>query len=347
MRSISPSARRLGPGRLWALSAGLVALVVIAAIVLIARPGGSTDSKSQAAGVPLGVFRQTDSAKVAAFETWLGRPVNDVVDFSARSNWNDIAKPDYLLKEWQNTKYRLIYAVPMLPTDEGATMDAGATGAYDAYFTTLAEGLVKTGQPNAILRIGWEFNLSSWPWSIENEKVYVAYFRHIVTAMRSVPGQRFQIDWNVNNGQSAYDAQWYYPGDDVVDSIGVDAYDVTGAVYPYPANCDAACRLATQKKAWAEHIYGGDRGLKYWAAFAKTHGKPMSLPEWGLWQRPDGTGGGDDPYYLQQMYNFITDKANNVSYQAYFEFNYGADGSHSLEESFPASARLYRKLFGG
>jgi hypothetical protein len=345
MRSTSPASRRLS-ARWAALGAALVVLAV-AATVVVARSGDDTKPTGAAATVPLGVFRQTDAAKVAAFQTWLGRPVNDVVDFSARNTWNDIAKPDYLLKEWQNTNYRLIYAVPMLPTDESASMDAGATGAYDAYFTTLAQELVKSGQEDAVLRIGWEFNLASWPWSIANEKVYVAYFRHIVTAMRSVSGQKFQIDWNVNNGQSAYDGQWYYPGDDVVDSIGVDAYDVTGAVYPYATNCDAACRLATQKKAWDEHIYGGERGLKYWSAFARSHGKPLSLPEWGLWQRPDGTGGGDDPYYLQQMYNFITDRANNVSYQAYFELNYGADGSHSLEESFPVSAQLYRKLFGG
>jgi hypothetical protein len=347
MRPTSP--RRPGPRLLLALGATLVVLVVIAVIALVVRPGQSetTSTATSPTGVPLGVFRQTDTAKITAFETWLGRPVDDVVDFSARATWNDIAAPDYLLKEWQGTSYRLIYAVPMLPTDAAATMDLGATGTYDGYFSALATALVKSGQENAILRIGWEFNLGSWPWSVENEKIYVAYFRHIVTAMRAVSGQKFQIDWNLNNGSNTYDAQWYYPGDDVVNSIGVDAYDVTGAVYPYPTSCDATCRLSTQKKAWDEQIYGGDHGLKYWSAFAAKHGKPLSLPEWGLWQRPDGTGGGDDPYYLQQMYNFITNKANNVSYQAYFELNYGTDGSHSLLESFPVSAKLYRKLFGG
>jgi len=32
------------------------------------------------------------------------------------------------------------------------------------------------------------------------------------TAMRAVPGQRFQFDWNVNNGRNEVDAMRYWPG---------------------------------------------------------------------------------------------------------------------------------------
>src|SRR4028119_2156324 len=43
------------------------------------------------------------AAAVEAFEQWLGRPVDVVVDFSARANWYDISAPDYLLDAWRDT----------------------------------------------------------------------------------------------------------------------------------------------------------------------------------------------------------------------------------------------------
>ena len=161
-------------------------------------------------------------------------------------------------------------------------------------------------------------------------------------------GQRFGLDWNVNNGDgNPYDAADYYPGDDVVDVVGVDVYDVSGApgTYPYPSACDDACRQERQTRAWNRHIYGGERGLAYWSRFAAAHGKPLSLPEWGLWDRPDGTGGGDDPMFVRRIHAFVTDPANNVLYQAYFEFD-GGDGSHRLMTTFPRSGAVFRELFG-
>ena len=45
----------------------------------------------------------------------------------------------------------------------------------------------------------------------------------------------------------------------------------------------------------------------------------MTLPEWGLWQREDGHGGGDNPFFIEKMHAFITDPANNIAYQGYFD----------------------------
>jgi hypothetical protein len=356
------SSRSPIPPRLLALGAGLIAVILIVVIAVVVFGGGSDSTPKPVASapasatatpaggsVPLGVFRQTSAAEVKAFESWLGAPVSDVVDFSARDTWEHISSPDYLLTEWQKTGYRLIYAVPMIPnseTDRDAAMRRGANGEFNQYFTTLAQNLVKYGKAGAVLRIGWEFNLDSWPWSIEDEGVYKQYFANIVTAIRAVPGQKFTIDWNVNNGTSAHDAVDYYPGDEYVDEVGVDAYDVTGAVYPYPSSCDQTCRVSTQKNAWETQIYSGERGLGFWSAFAAQHQKPLALPEWGLWNRPDGTGGGDDPYFIQQMHDFIADPANSVAYSAYFEYD-DDGGTHSLQQSFPESAKLFRQLFAG
>jgi len=236
----------------------------------------------------------------------------------------------------------------MLPNDvDGVSIQKGADGEYDKYFRQLGEGLVDAGQEDAILRIGWEFNLDSWAWSTGDEEAWKAYYRRIVETMQSVEGAEFRYDWNVNNASSKYDAVDYYPGDDVVDFIGVDAYDVDGGSYPYPDDCDDACRLERQQQAWEGRIYGGDRGLKFWSEFAAEHDKQMSLPEWGNWDRNDGTGGGDNPYYIERMADFIEDPDNAVGYQAYFETNNDGGRHRLMEGDFPDAAAVYLERFGG
>lgn len=291
----------------------------------------------------MGVFRQTDPAEVEEFETWLGCRVDYAIDYSARDSWQDIADPEYLHQAWADEPRRLVLGVAMLPSEGDVDIAAGAAGEYDRYFRELAQNMVEDDQADAVLRIGWEFNLTESTWFTEDAELFVTFWRRIVMTMRSVEGARFLFDWNPNNGNNPVDATRYYPGDDVVDFIGIDAYDVAGP-YPYPDPCDDACRLATQTRAWDEAIYGGERGLRYWSGFAREHGRPLSLPEWGLWSRPDGLGGGENTLYIKRMHEFIVDPANNVAYQAYFEYN-GDDGKHRLMTSFKNSGEDFRSLF--
>lgn len=299
-------------------------------------------------GPALGVFRGTDAGEVEDFERWLGRPLDVVADFSARDSWEQIARPRYMFEEWSGTGLHPVYAVAMLPDeDPTATIQAGVDGEYDQYFRTLAEELVLAGQERAGLRLGWEFNLENSRWGTPDEAAFKNYWRRIVKVMREVEGQALQFDWNVNNGDgNRYDAANYYPGDDVVDFIGVDVYDQSGlqGTYPYPFDCDAACRKERQVRAWQDQIYGGDRGLRFWQGFAAKHDKMLSLPEWGLWTRPDGTGGGDNPFFIERMHEFIHDPDNNVGYHAYFESD-GEDGQHTLTDAFPESAQVFRYLW--
>jgi len=295
----------------------------------------------------LGVFRGTSRSQVRAFERWSGVDVDYVMDYSARDTWQEIADPQYMLDEWRDSGYRPVYAVAMLPATGSVSMAAGARGEYDRYFRQLARNLVRADQADAILRIGWEFNVSVSTWRVGEPAVYRAYWRHAVAAMRSVPGQRFEFDWNVNASNTQIDAARYWPGDDVVDYVGVDVYDLgwVPGTYPYPDPCGAVCRLAHQQAAWDE-ILGGRRGLAFWSDFAKAHGKPMSLPEWGLWRRDDGHGGGDNPYFIEQMHAFLTDPANNVAYQGYFEENVAEMGDYHRLRTMSAAGATFRHLFG-
>ena len=88
---------------------------------------------------------------------------------------------------------------------------------------------------NAIIRLGWEANGDWYPWRASaNVEAWEAYFRRIVGVMRGVqptvagvPAQAFEFDLTYNRGNSgtAVTFESMYPGDDVVDIIGLDAYD--------------------------------------------------------------------------------------------------------------------------
>jgi hypothetical protein len=348
------------PGRrpAWLLPAAAVGVAALLAAVTAVfltsgekEPGGSPEAGSDtrpSVTTELGVFVGAEPERVEEFNQWLGRDVSYVVDFPDRETWADIAKPRDKISTWKNQPYRKVYGLALLPADPADTIQRGATGEYNQHYADLARHLVAGGQDDAILRLGWEFNLADSRWSTDDPAAFIAYWRQVVTTMRAQKGQHFQFDWNPNNGDAKYDAVDYYPGSDVVDYIGVDAYDVSWAsgAYPYPDNCgDDACWGASQKVAWNKSIYGGARGLKFWSGFARQQGNPLTLPEWGLWQREDGHGGGNDPEYLRRMAAFIADPANRVAYQAYFEYD-GPDGPHRLMTTFAQSGDVFRSLFG-
>jgi hypothetical protein len=88
---------------------------------------------------------------------------------------------------------------------------------------------------------------------------------------------------------------------------------------------------------------GGPRGLGTWLAFAKAHGKLLSVPEWGV-----NNGGGDDgfdnPYYIQEMFDFFKVNARFIAYESYFNsqcpnFCLGAPGRN------PEASAKYRELW--
>jgi hypothetical protein len=90
--------------------------------------------------------------------------------------------------------------------------------------------------------------------------------------------------------------------------------------------------------------------------FAQSHGKPLSIPEWGV-NDAATMGGGDNTYYVQQMLTFIFDPANNVGYHSYFDVQAG-DGHHQLsnvdsrdgntfQTEFPNAAALFKSHYAG
>jgi hypothetical protein len=284
----------------------------------------------------LGVYRGAASpAQVSAFGTWLGRSPNYALDFFAGDTWAQIEAPDWWLNSWQGSGYNVEYSVPIIPSS-GGSLQEGASGAYNSHFEKLAQTLLAKGQGNAILRLGWEFNGSWYHWYAGDDPAsFAAYWRQIVTTMRAVaPGLRF--DWCPTLGansmwKTGVDAA--YPGDSFVDYIGTDVYDQSwGSNYTDPAF------------RWNEFTTQ-QNGLNWVASFSSQHGKPITIPEWGLSRRSDGHGGGDNAYFIQHMYDWIN--SHNVAFQMYFEYD-ASDGSHRLMTTqFPIGSATYRQLFAG
>jgi Glycosyl hydrolase family 26 len=289
-------------------------------------------------------------AGVSGFAAATGLPVTSVVDFPAETSWTEVRGAAWLLDPYRGAGLSLEYSLPLMPSGVGSdgapwNLDACAKGAYDYQWTTLGKNLVAESLPTTVIRPGWEFNGSWYRWSAAGKVAsFVTCFRHVVATMRAVPGGHFTFDWNPNLGSGTFPAEQAYPGDGYVDVIGVDAYDTSWTSYPTPAGVTTD---SARVSAW-NWLQKGDHGLNFWSSFARQHGKPMSITEWGATWRPDGHGGGDNPYFIDRMVDFISDPVNNVVTNHYFNVD-APTVRHDLTRSdtiFPAALAELRARAG-
>ncbi|MEU6252196.1 glycosyl hydrolase [Streptomyces sp. NPDC047043] len=220
--------------------------------------------------------------------------------------WSNIEGAHNFLDSW--AKWRrakadrlLVLNVPLMERNEEGVSDMGvrrllrraAAGAFDDHFRVLAQRLVDLGATDTVLVLGWEMNGITYTHRCgPDPENWKRYWRRIVTVMRSVPGQKFRFDFNPNRGRDAIPWPECYPGDDVVDVIGMDSYDQPRGM------------------SFDEEV-SEPYGLQFHVDFARAHGKPISYPEWGLYRNGD-----NDEYMLRMLawmdehkplYNTITD----------------------------------------
>lgn len=313
------------------LIATVVATLMLAVVMFVQLRQDSPSTPELDSG--LGVYVGPAAVgELEGFESWLGRDVAWVVEFISDSQWSDIAYPSWWAEAWSAVDRKVVFSVPLLPRHDG-TLARGAAGEYDQVFAATGRTLIDNGHANAIVRLGWEFNLDSSPWRAdEDPEAFVVYWRRVVDLMRAQEGAAFQFDWSVSAGPTAIDPEDVYPGDEHVDIIGLDAYD-------YVSDRD----IVDPEERW-EAIRTQDFGLEWHREFAEARDKPLSFPEWGVWQRPDGGGGGDNPFYIERMHAWF--KEVDPLYHAYFEHP-GQPGAHELRGGqFPEAANRFRKLFG-
>ncbi len=287
------------------------------------------------AATTLGVYEGNGCdgvSDLAGFVNWFGRQPDFVVDFFASDSWTSMMNDaTWAIGCWKRQNKTVLFSVPMLPQD-GSTLQQGAAGNFDDKFRALAKLLASNGYGNATIRLGWEFNGGWYAWAAKKDPAnWILYWQRIVTVMRSEPGTSFRFDWCSAQGLQQIAASDVYPGDAYVDVIGRDNYNQTW---------DAS--IVTPQDRW-NNIVSEPYGLTWLQAFAAQHGKPISIPEWGTGTRPDGHGGGDDSYFVQQMAAWI--KKNNVLYHNYWDYSAPDYDAKLSLGSQPAAGAAYLTAF--
>jgi VCBS repeat-containing protein len=293
------------------------------------------------AQVELGTRAETP-ASLTAFESLMGTPAGGILGFA------DDSTPEYSLArvqadapEFEAMERPVNWAIP-LAWDEVSMADVAA-GKHDATFIAMAETIAEhqTEDINPLLyvRPGWEAN-NEYPWKISSgpdnafdpklADDYVDAFQHVATLFRSVD-DRFRIEWNQNYSKADangvfYDLKEIYPGDDYVDVVGVDAYNVA--------------RFSGQDDPVTAWDYKADApfGLNWFSDFAAAHGKPLALTEWGI----DSDNFGS---YADELAEFV--RTNNVIYTNYWNADARTNGDDTLTDgSKPATAAAIADAFG-
>lgn len=286
--------------------------------------------------VPLGAFLGSDATGVAAtakFQQWLGGSAQLTVgrSYLPGDNWSDIDGDSRIIGPWAawgaaKPERTLVLNVPMVAPNEGQLPDAkvatllrqGASGAYDSHFRTLAQRLVAAGAVTTTIVLGWEMNGVTYSSRCRPDpSAWKDYWRRIVTTMRKVPGAQFRFDFAPSRGTDDIPWTQCYPGDDVVDIVGMDSYDQEPG------------------KGFDSYV-SQPYGLNAQVKFAADHHKPVSYPEWGLFEY------GDDPDYVREMYNWFN--THDVAYESITDYcPHGVFGCASN----PQSSDAYRELFSG
>jgi hypothetical protein len=318
-----------------ALRALLTVIVVaaLAALVLTRLPGSGKSSPEVCA------YSAQKISRLRQFSGLAQRNISCALVFNdTAADWQSWQRPWFLGsgnpdEDWarwttESGKNRtLVITQSLFPKNVagGDWLDAGARGDFAPHAQALARNLVKAGLGDAIIRLAPEANGTWQPYSLgvspQQQDLWRKFWRRTAIAMRSVPGAQFRFDWCVNTAVRPIPLSNFYPGDDVVDIVGVDVYDFS----PAPG-----------RAAWLSS-YSASDGPGEVARFARAHGKQLSVPEWGL----SAKARADDPGFVDGVARLVRD--NDVAYQSYF---FAHDSATQLLRR-QASLRAYRQHFGG
>ncbi|MET8628419.1 glycosyl hydrolase [Kitasatospora sp. NPDC004669] len=270
--------------------------------------------------------------QLGQYAHWLGNANMQVGHtYLAGNGWADIEGDPVVLGTWSQWRLAdpsrmLVLGVPMLVPGEANVPDGevagllaqGSHGDFDSHFLRLARRLVALGGSDTVITLGWEMNGVTYTHRCKPDPAaWKAYWRRIVGVMRSVPGQRFRFDFAPSRGLDAIPWTKCYPGDDVVDIIGMDSYD-----QPAGSTFDDYVREPY--------------GLQDQVEFAARRGKPVSYPEWGLFRN------GDNPEFVRRMVDWM--RTHDTAYQTVTD--YCPHGFFQCRSN-PRSTAAFKQLLSG
>ncbi|MGW0391172.1 glycoside hydrolase family 26 protein [Streptomyces sp. NPDC003042] len=281
--------------RLASMCIGTVSAALLVTGAALAAPD---DDPPEGADIAMGAYLDYGPPgveRIPYLSRWLGgKEIRVGHTYLPGDQWAGIEGNVSFLAHWAAWRRAqddriFVLNVPMQERNEERVPDhqvaqlirAGAEGQYDRHFQRLAERLVALGVPDTVIVLGWEMNGITYTHRCgPDPEGWKTYWKRIVNAMRAVPGQKFKFDFAPNRGTDAIGWTRCYPGDDVVDIVGMDSYDqAPGRTFDDQIN--------------------QPYGLQQQVDFAKAHGKEISYPEWGLFRN------GDNPEYVRRMLQWI------------------------------------------
>jgi hypothetical protein len=266
--------------------------------ILGASRSGLPWHSGQYPGAPLTVSR------AEGFGTWRGRPSDVASVVTGWATETQIMSAEWSMSVLNGFGGRVMVAVPLVPTDGSWTLANVAAGAKDYVWRKIGNDLMTRGHDRAIIRVGWNSNSAFVPWTAMsgNAQTWKDAYRRVVQQMRPIgPGFRFAFDVAGGAELSGSSARTgalteIYPGDDVVDIVGVTLYDREGADTP---------------EEWALALRGpSGPGLADTAEFARARGKGFAVTDWGL---PHS----DNPYFAGQVWDFLVANSDVAAVDSY------------------------------
>ncbi|SDS28623.1 hypothetical protein [Actinoplanes derwentensis] len=358
--------------RLWLAGGGVAVLALVIAIAITVNPSDDHPAATPSSDIPIDTAeadprsaRQTialpratgswpgdhglsgvngfpvlDTASVTEFCTLRGRPCNVAQTYTDRTDYDSMTRNSgWMFENFADFDGVLVISQALVP-DKGETlMAACAAGDYDQNWRDFGTLMVTHGRGDSIVRLGWEMNESSMAWRGLDTEDYIACYRSAATALRSANPQ-VVVDWTINAHNTPADlcgglSTNCYPGDDVVDIIGIDNYDH----HPW-----------SPTKADFDRTAADPEGLTWFFDFARTHGKLFSVGEWGI--MPTGDAGKDNPEFIGWMHQWFAEHAQYLAYEAYFQRCDGTFSQSSIlrpddPDCLPntGSSDTYRSLF--
>ncbi|GAB3683513.1 hypothetical protein GCM10028814_21700 [Angustibacter aerolatus] len=309
--------------------------------VLVGRPGA--DEPAGPASTRACVYTSHSIARLQQFSQQVGHQYDCALVFNdVATTWPALVNPWFVQggdadKRWdqwvrQSPSRRLVIAQSLVPGQAPEDWRArGAAGEYDAQFAALGKTLVAAGLGDATIRLAHEGNGTWFKHDIGGtpleHRQWATYWARVAGILHATPGASFRMDLTVSAGYRVVPLEQWWPGDDAVDVVGVDQHDLGVPGVP------------TEQPARWRFLMSQDGGFEDVAAFARAHGKPVSVPEWGI-TNAASSGNGDDAYYVQQMLQLF--RREHVEYQGFWD-KAGAPGDLAIN---PRSLTAFRAGIG-
>jgi hypothetical protein len=145
---------------------------------------------------------------------------------------------------------------------------------------------------------------------------YIAAWARIANLYKTIIGStQAKLVWNLVWQHDTYlRLGRYYPGDSVVDVIGLDIYD-NGNFYVINSDANWLRTLGD----YAAGVNGGSaRGLDGVLAFANLHSKQVSLDEWAPLNGTDDTNPVNNSFFPGHLFSWLSSNASSIAFEAYF-----------------------------